>query len=168
MLVYIILIVLFGVIIYLLFMPIILHIDTACEQYFLEIKGLVKATIEEDQLEVIKVHLKVLFFNFDFYPLKKIDFSDKSLVGWKTEIKKHRYTISFKKILSVLKSFKIRQFRAEIDTGDCIFNSKLYPTFTLLNFYKGTQLSANFEGKNSVLLSLENRLIRIIKAIINE
>ncbi len=167
MLLYILIIALLLIVIYLLFVPITLHIDTAREQYFLKIKGLAKARILKDELEIIRINLKVVFFNFDFYPLKKINFSRKPKLKKETAKKKSLSAISFKKVVNVFKSFKIKQFRAEIDSGDCIFNSKLYPVFTLLNFYKDTHLSINFEGRNCVLLSIENNPIRIIKSFIN-
>ena len=155
------------IIIYLLFVPISLYINTARNQYFLKIKGLAKGSIVEDELEVIKIHLKVMFFNFEFYPLKTINFSGKHKIEKKSTEKKRLTTNSLKKGVRVLKSFKIKQLQAEIDSGDCIFNSKLYPVFALLNFYKGTHLNINFEGKNNVLLYIENRPIRIIKSFIN-
>ncbi|WP_339754322.1 hypothetical protein [uncultured Winogradskyella sp.] len=167
MLLFILLIVLLLVVIYLLFVPITLYINTAREEYFIQIKGLAKASIEEDKLEVVKVHLKVLLFNFKFYPFKKIKFSSKRKIEKKILKTKKNSTTSFKKVLNVLKSFEVKKCRAEIDSGDCIFNSKLYPVFALLNFYKDTNLSVNFEGRNSVLLSLKNRPIRIIKSFIN-
>jgi len=167
MLLFILLIVFLLVIFYLLFVPIILYVNTAREQYFIQIKGLAKASIEEDKLEAIKVHLKVLFFNFDFYPLKKIYILDKRKIEKNTLKTKKNSTTSFKKVLHIIKSFEINHCRVEIDSGDCIFNSKLYPVFALLNFYRDTNLSVNFEGRNSVLLSLRNRPIRIIKSFIN-
>jgi hypothetical protein len=167
MLLYILLIVLFLAVIYLLFVPIILYVNTAKEHYFLQIKGLAKASIKADDLEIIKVHLKVAFFNFDFYPLKKISLSNQQKTKKETVKKRSSNFISFKKIWSLIKSFEVKQFRAEIDSGDCVFNSKLYPVFTLLNFYKGTHLSVNFQNRNNVLLFLENRPIRIIRSFIN-
>ncbi|WP_299124258.1 hypothetical protein [uncultured Winogradskyella sp.] len=150
-----------------MFVPIILYINTRTNEYFIQIKGLAKANIEADELEVIKVHLKVMFLNFDFYPLKKINFSSKTKNNKKTTKKRSSKTISLRKIINVLGTFRVKQFQAEIDSGDCIFNSKLYPVFALFNFYNNTQLSANFEGRNNVLLSIENRPIRLIKSFIN-
>ena len=167
MLLFILLIVLLLVVIYILFVPIILYVNTAKENYFIQIKGLVKASIKTDDLEIIKIHLKVAFFNFDFYPLKKLSFSNKQKTKGETENKRRSNYASFNKILSLIKSFEIKQFKAEIDSGDCIFNSKLYPVFTFLNFYKGTHVSVNFRNRNNVLLYLENRPIRIIRSFIN-
>ena len=150
-----------------LYVPIILYIDTSKAQYFIQIKGLAKASIKGDASEIIKVHLKVLIFNFEVYPLRKINFFTKPKGDKKAVKKKRLSSLSFKRILNILRSCKIKKFKAEIDTGDCILNSKLYPVFALLNFYKGINLSANFESKNNVLLAIENRPIRIIKLFIN-
>lgn len=80
--------------------------------------------------------------------------------------KKRSKDINFKTLLRVLKSFKVRQFQIDIDTGNCISNAKLYPVFAFLNYYKGG-FNINFENRNKVLLSIENRPIRIIKSFIN-
>jgi hypothetical protein len=154
-------------IIYLLLVPIILFIDTSTNQYFIKVKGIAKASIESDKLEVFKIRLKVFFFNFYFYPLKnnrlvKLNKDKKKVVK-----KKNFKWAHFTKVLRVVRSFKIKQFQLDIDTGDCIINSKLFPVFAFLNFYNHTHCSVNFESRNSVLLSLENRPIRIIKSIIN-
>lgn len=144
----------------------IVFIDTSTNQYYIKIKGLVKASIEADELEIFKVRLNVFFLNFYVYPLKKRQVKDKKVKA-KTVKKKRFKSVPFKKTVRVIKTFKVRQFQLDIDTGDCISNSKLYPVFAFLNFYKGHHFDVNFEGRNSVLLSVENRPIRIIRSFIN-
>ncbi|WP_298895255.1 hypothetical protein [uncultured Psychroserpens sp.] len=164
---YILLIIFLLAIIYLLLVPIVFYIDTSTNQYFIKIKGLLKASIEPDEAEIFKIHFKVFFFNFFVYPLQKKKRSKTKAVKTNTSKKRGDKRIPFKKVFRVLKSFKIKQFQLDIDTGDCISNSKLYPIFAFLNFYRGHHLGVNYEGRNKILLSVENRPIRMIRSFIN-
>lgn len=150
-----------------LFVPIVLFIDTSKKQYYIQMKGLAKASIESDECDIIRVHFNVLFFNFDVYPLRKWKTSDKKKIKKNSVKKKRSKSIPFKKIIGVLNSFKVKEFYLDIDSGDCIFNSKLYPVFACLNFYKATHCHVNFNGRNRLLLSVENRPIQIITSFIN-
>lgn len=153
--------------VYLLFIPIIMVIDTRNHKYYVKLKGLAKATIIADEKELLKIKLRVLFFNFNFYPLKKKPISKSLKKQSKLPKKKSKKPINFETGIRVIKSFKIKQFNLNIDTGDCITNAKLYPLFALINFYKGTHFSINFESRNSVLLSVEIRPFRVITSYIN-
>lgn len=56
-----ILLLLLLVFLYLLLVPVILFMDTSTNLYFIQIKGLAKATIEADEKALIKINLKVFF-----------------------------------------------------------------------------------------------------------
>jgi hypothetical protein len=146
---------------YLLFIPIIIIIDTNTNQYYVQLQGLAKAYIESDKKELIKIKLKVFFLNFNFYPLKR-----KKTVVKKKKIKKYSSKrIEFKKFIRSLRTFKIKRLFVNIDTGDCISNAKLFPLFTFLNQTKGS-FKVNFEGRNQMVLHMQNRPIHIIKSFI--
>jgi len=167
MLLGIILILVFLMLISLLWMPIVLYINSVTNQYYIQLKGLAKVSIEPHEKEILMLKLKILFFTFHYYPLKKSDRSDKTIEIEKQKTKKRKSRINFQTVLRVLKSFKLKRFLLNIDTGDCILNSKLYPVFACLNFYKDSRLYINYQGRNSVLLYIENKPIRIIKSFIN-
>ncbi|WP_222983402.1 hypothetical protein [Flagellimonas meishanensis] len=147
----------------LLLIPLEIYIDTNSRQYYVQLKGLVKASIEPDKEEIIKIRLKVPFKNFSFYPLRKL-----GVPKPKTKRKEKKKTRGFppKKIIGLLKSFSIKRLKIDLDTGDCITNAKLYPAFVLLDHYVGG-FKINFEGRNRVELLLRNRPIRIIRSFIN-
>ena len=166
MLLYIFSILLLLLIVYVLFVPITLVIDTLSHQYYIKVKGLAKACIKADEYEIIKIHLRAFRFDFFFYPLK-IRSGDKSEKSTKAVKKRTSKSISAKKVWRVLRSFEVKYFQLDIDTGNCISNAKLYPVFAFLNFYSKSTLNVNFEGRNSVLLDVENRPIRIIRSFIN-
>lgn len=149
-------------IIYLLFLPIVLVIDTNLNQYFIQLQGLAKLNFEAHDKEVLKLKLKVLFLNFSFYPLKK---DIKSPEKKATKIKKKK-RMRLKTAYKFLKSFKVKRFKLNIDTGNCITNAKWYPIFYFLN-YKIGGFNINFEDKNELVLYLQNRPIYILKSFIN-
>ena len=153
----------FLIIVYLLLAPIVLYINTITNQYYLQFKGLAKATFESDKEELVCIRLKVLFLNFSFYPLRKS--SSKMKKPKKAKVKKRRKRIGFRKGLRLLRSFKIKRFLLNMDTGNCITNAKLYPVFAFLNYRIGG-FNVNFEGNNQLILHMRNRPIYIIKSFI--
>lgn len=152
---------------YLSMMPIVLFIDTKTNQYYLQVKGLVKASIERHEEELFSIRLKVFFFSFYFYPLRNIVLGNKKRTIKSADIKKKiGKGIDLEKGLRMLKSFKVKRFLFDIDTGDCILNAKLYPLFAMLNYHMGG-FSVNFEGRNRVELHIYSRPIYLIKSFIN-
>ncbi len=152
--------------VYVLLAPIALVINTDKNQYFIEQKGLLKAQLATDEKEVFKIRMKVFFFNFNLYPLKKKTSSKSKKKHVKLKRKRSKKTVKFKRVMSVIKSFKIKKFHLELDSGDCINNAKLYPAFAFLN-YMNIDCHINFTGRNSLILAIENKPIRIIKSFIN-
>ncbi|REE79888.1 hypothetical protein BX611_2787 [Lutibacter oceani] len=152
-------------IVYLLWMPIVLCINTNTNKYFIQFLGLAKASIEGDKKEILKLKLNVLFFNFYFYPLKLKSIKQKGTVKTKKNTKTNKIG-NLKKGIRILKSFKVKKIVVEIDTGDCIMNAKLYPVFALLNYNFGN-FRINFEGRNQMVLYMQNRPFNIIKSFIN-
>lgn len=151
-------------IIYLLLVPIVLCVDTTTNEYYLQLKGLLKANIQGHEEELLEIKLKVLFFKFQFYPIKNLGSTKKKKTSKKK--KKSNKRINLQTGLRILKSFEIKKFFMNVDTGDCISNAKLYPVMALLN-YKTGDFRINFEGRNQLVLYVQNRPIRIIRSFIN-
>lgn len=146
----------------LLFLPIIIFIDTTSNQYYIQFKGVFKISFEKHDLEIFRLRLKILFFNFYFYPLKvKTLNKDKKVIQHKLEKPKKHIPIS--KIVRVIKTFKVKNCLINIDTGNCILNAKLYPLFAFLN-YNHRNFFINFQGQNQFILVLENKAINILKS----
>ena len=150
---------------YLLFIPIDLVVDTALKQYFVQFKGLAKVQLEGHEQEVFRIKLRTLFMNFYFYPLRKRNPSKKQKLK-KGVAKKRNGRTTFSKLIKLVRSFKVKRLLVELDTGDCIHNAKLYPVFGFLNHHAGV-FRINFEGRNNLVIHLQNRPINIIKSFIN-
>jgi hypothetical protein len=149
--------------VYLLWAPITLYIDTSANQYYFQLRGIIKANIEADPSKVMRVRLQVLFLNFSFYPLTR---RTKKKKKSKTKKKKHGKRIVVQKIIRVARTFKVKKLVLDIDTGDCIQNAKLFPVFALLNRTKG-DFTINFINRNRLALVVKNRPIHILKSFIN-
>ncbi|SHH67221.1 hypothetical protein SAMN05444148_2624 [Winogradskyella jejuensis] len=164
----VIILLLLSILLCLLLVPITMVIDTINNTYYLELKGLAKASVIEDNIEVLKIKMRILFFKSYMYPLKRMAIKKSK----KTKVlkpKKERFINSknLKRVLRVIKSFNIKKFYLNLDTGDYTANAKLYPVFSFLNFYKATNCNVNFVGENNVQLIIQNRPVRIIKSFIN-
>jgi len=140
-------------IIYLLWVPMVLCINTTTNEYFIQLLGLAKVSLIGDKKSVLKLKLNVLFHNFYFYPLQ-------------LKSKKKENEFELKKGLKLLRAFKVKKLIIDIDTGDCILNAKLYPVFAFLNYNFGN-FYINFEDRNQMVLYMESRPFNIIKSFIN-
>ena len=148
-----------------LWMPIEVCFDTVSQQYFVRLKGLVKASLEPHGEELFRVTLHVFFRKFYFYPLEKL-FSGQPIKEPNKKHRKKRSAMGYKKIKGLLKTFKVKQLLIDIDTGDYVANAKLYPVFAYLNRSVGS-FSINFQGRNQMVLFLQNRPIYLLKSFIN-
>lgn len=151
---------------YLLWMPLELYLDSSRERYYLRIGTLAKASVEKDPAEILKLHLKVLFLNFYWRPSDLGSFlrKNKRLKPKKKSIGSLK--ISKRSFTRLLGSFKIKHFLLELDTGNPVLNSKLFPIFFLIN-RRAADIRINFQNRNHIALKVANRPIRIINAMIN-
>lgn len=147
-----------------LLVPIDFYINTDSDQYYLRLRGLATISMEHDQEEILKLKLKTFFFHHYFYPFRKRFPKKQKKIRNREKTKGNG--ISVKKILALLKSFKVKKFVLDIDTGDCLTNAKLFPLFAFLNHYVA-HFNVNFEERNFLLIHLHNRPINLIKSFIN-
>lgn len=152
-----------SIVIYLLFARISLFIDTSTNRYFINLQGICSLYAERDAREILKLRLEVFFMHFNFYPLAP---DKKKKIKPEKKKKKSRFSVTFQQGYRFLKSFTIKRFYLDLDTGDCIANAKLYPIFSLVNFKRGN-FNINFRGRNKLVLHIQNRPIYIIKSFIN-
>ncbi len=148
-----------------LLIPINIGIDSIKKQYFVQLKGLAKASIERHDEELMRIKLQVPFKNFYFYPLREV-YNTKPKKEKPKSRKPSKRRMSFRTISRLLKSFKVKRFAVDIDTGNSILNAKLYPAFAFLRYRFGN-FNINFEGRNQMVLYLHNRPIYILKSFIN-
>jgi hypothetical protein len=78
-------------------------------------------------------------------PIRKIDFNQQ-------------------KIIAVLKSFRIKKWIVNIDTGDMALNGLLFPTAYALSSITGKRFYINFCGISEVNITIQNNVFRMLKA----
>ena len=151
--------------IYLLFLPIDIIINTEKKLYSIKLGMLARMLVFGDKEKIIRLQLNTLFMKFNMFPVtwrsKKREEKSKPRRHKKTRIPKLRT------IRSLLRSFEVKTFAADIDTGNCLINARYFPVVAFLNFYFGTNLGINFQGKNRLVLHVRNRPIYILRSFIN-
>ena len=159
-------ILLLGFFTYLLLMPLELCVDSYRDRYYLRLGFLARLSLEKDPMELLRLHLKVLFMDFFWRP------SDLSSWGKpkKKPTRKGRVGKMRKMTLAqgkrLLQTFRVKTFRMELDTGNPVLNAQLLPLGFLMGPY-GEKVGINFQGRNDILLQIANRPIYILNAFIN-
>lgn len=156
---------LLALLLFLLFTPIRLKIDSLAKQFYVQVWGVATCRLVWQEGPLLRV--EVLFFRFTIDPMRKRDTRGKTLdVRQETEDarrgKKSRMG-QLKRFLNVLRSFEVKAFRLDLDTSDVLWNGYLYPVFFFLNSAK-TPMHINYEGRVELLLHIENRLARMLWA----
>lgn len=161
---WIILILVFLLVLWALWAPITLFIDSTQSEYritwgrVLEVVGLA----DKDW----KVYLQIrVFFYTTTIPLFPGTSGRKKPHRKKPAKKKKPGTLSFQKVFGagkrILRSFNIIQWEVDIDTDDYVLNAYLWPFFYLLTRTKGGYWNINFEGRMLFKCIIQNRLARI-------
>ena len=151
----------------LLLIPLRLYINTASKIYSVQVGHLAKAYVEEDTVEIIRIRMQVLGYQFFVYPLKKKKSARKKP---KKKSKPKVAPLKLKKrgqwALRFLRSFKLKEFWLTIDTGNYVKNAQLYPVFGFINHFY-LPCSVNFQGVNCLIIDLRSRPWNIIKSFIH-
>ncbi|MCX2745482.1 hypothetical protein OO013_16500 [Mangrovivirga sp. M17] len=151
---------------WILIAPVFIIINTKQDQYSFNLKGLINADLEINDLDPI-IHLNTLVGKFDIQPskVKKKKTKDKKDTSRKLKVRKEKKGKSAAAIrkfaFQALKTFKLKYLRVNVDTDDYVRNAQLYPLVRLLNRSERT-FEINFTGKNELELIINNRLIKII------
>lgn len=155
----------FTLLAYLLWMPLELRVDSARNLYCLRLGILGRASLEPDPEQGIRLHLRAAFRDFYWGPsdLRKAA-AKKSRAGGRTRGRKGRY-FTPQKALRLLRSFRIRYFSWDLDTGNPALNARLYPAFYLLDQSLGG-FRINFRDHNCLTLQIVSRPLRILRAVV--
>ncbi|MFI5134376.1 MAG: hypothetical protein ACHQD9_00855 [Chitinophagales bacterium] len=65
-----------------------------------------------------------------------------------------------------MKSFRVQQFYLDVDSGNFLLNSWLFPALHLLD-PRHRHLNVNFNDRNAIAITLENNLLRIMRAMLS-
>jgi hypothetical protein len=116
-----------------------------------------------------RIYFKENLFVFDITIVGfhiKMDSKKRQVNAGKNKVRKLKRKIPYRKILAVLKSFKVAKFYLSIDTGCNQANGILYPIFRWLSMRIGEDMRINFVNENEIILNIENNVVRAIRAYI--
>ena len=159
-------IILLLLILWLLFSPIELKLDTRSHTYFLHWKSIGQARLKMVPDDLI-IQLRILFWKKDFHPLeyKPKKKEKKTKKAKKKKPGKMNFSKWKRKGVRLFKSFTIKSFRLNLDTDNYLYNSYLYPVFYFLNKGK-KQWNINYQGEFEFVLIVQNRLYKMLIAML--
>ncbi|TNF73948.1 MAG: hypothetical protein EP302_03430 [Bacteroidetes bacterium] len=151
---------------YLLWMPMELCIDSYSQRYFMRLGILARIGVEKDPVELIRLHLKIFFLNFYWRPSDIRSWGGPRKKSASKRKGSKKQGITFYRVKRLLNSFRVKSFRLELDTGNPVLNAKLYPWVYFIGQQAG-DVGINFLGRNYISLQIVNRPIYILNAFIN-
>lgn len=152
------------VLLWLLVSPLVLEIDSRKPVVMLKWISIGKATIWYDEEGWFS--FRVLFFHktFRLAEIKSKPKKTGDREKAKTPRKRRNLSRMRKKMVRVLRTFRIEEWRAAIDTGDYSFNAQIYP----LNFFPKLRdhLQINFSDENYLYVRMRNRPLKMLYAFL--
>ncbi|MCB9267459.1 MAG: hypothetical protein H6558_20745 [Lewinellaceae bacterium] len=143
-----------------LFAPLSIRADTYEDKYYLQWGGIGKAELIPAPEDIL-IRLRVAFWKKDFYPLHfSARKSEKKEEPAPAEKKKRKRHFPFRRLIRVLKSFNIKDFRLEIDTDDFVWNAYLWPVVHNIAPLR-RHITVNFQGRNECRILIQNRIWRM-------
>ena len=142
---------------WILFGPVIILINTDRNRYRVALPGIFGVSLIPSD-EIFHLRFRVFFIPFTFHPFRTVRRRRKKKPG-KAARKKSRGRIygGIKTAGDAIRSFRIRKLRLDMDTDDFAWNSWLIPAFSMVN-NENVQLKVNFEGNLSLQLDLRTRV----------
>jgi hypothetical protein len=147
---------------YLLFAPFYLEINSKTGLFRVRFHKLASARIYMAENSLF-IDLKIMWWH------KIIDLltpKEKHMKTEKKKIQKEKAKISLRKILLVVKTFKVNKFYLTIDTGSMWLNGMIYPLFLWLGMRLKRNVMVNFVNENEIIFETENNLFRILRVYI--
>lgn len=156
---------------YLLFAPFYLEIDSIKGFFRVRFHRLASVDLSIKDFSLI-LDIRVIAWRKEIDLLKaKKTSKEKAAKRKKTDKKKEKKTswmkVTPKKIISVLKSFKINKCDILIDSGNVQLNGILYPVFFMASFYSKKNIRINFVNENVIIFEIENSLARMSRAYLS-
>lgn len=154
----IVLIVILFIVGWILFMPLVIDVDTAHTRFWVYQTGTFLFSFEKD----FQPRLRVMGLSIPIKPNRKQKTEAKSLEIKKNKISIHRVRMLIRKIFQ---SICIKQFHVDIDTDNVVLNAQLIPA--LVGLSRGpVHLSVNFEGRVHARLLADVRVYRLAWAFL--
>lgn len=150
---------------WLLLGPIIFFLNTDTDRYHVALPGIFKVAVVPTS-ELFHIRGWIFFVPFKYHPFRPSK-DKKKEKPHRPKKKKRRPKLSgnTRMIAGAIRSVRIRRLHLDIDTDDFILNAWLVPVFTYVN-RENIRMTANFEGRASLLLDLRVRLGTLLWIVI--
>lgn len=148
------------IILYLIFASFYLEIDSSKELLQFRYSRIASLRVKIINSSLI-LDLKILGWQKRIDPFKTTKKVSKPA---KPKTKKKKRNIPFKKIIAVIKSFRINKCSLNIDSGDVALNGMIYPVFWGFSNISNQDFRINFTNQTELKLEVENKLGRIMWA----
>lgn len=151
----------------LMFSPLILQVDTYKNQYLLRWGlGRVQFIPTGDDL-MLRIGLGFWSHRFSLLrllakPPKKEQ--DPAAKPEKRKAGQNRKTWSLQRLMRLIRTFRVRYFRLDLDCDDFVTNAYLYPMFKALST-PTRLLTINFQGRNQCAFEVKNRIASVLIAL---
>lgn len=153
--------VLFTLLVYILLAPVYVEIDSTKDLYGIRFHKLLRVSLKTDGDGLIELKLmgwkkQIGRFGPVKYKQNEIPETPKSVT--------RKAGLKLNKIVSILKSFKVKTLDISFDSCDMQLNGMLFPVFYFAAFYFNKKIRISFTGENHVILQMQNRLGRMAAA----
>jgi len=150
------------IIVSLLFLPIVLVINTETNNYYIKLNGFFKAWLQTGADFSLK--MQILFFRTTLKPEKmKRGINSHKPGSFLRKINKRSIRVSLRELLKLVKIIKLD---AAVDTGDYPVNALLIPVAQTLN-NNTINIEINFQNVNHLDFIAETRIYKLIILYIN-
>jgi len=154
---------LIALLLFMFITPIVVELNSETGRCQLQMTGIGRVNLILDESFTLNVQL--FFFNFTIHmlPIARVREIQEEKISERKVRKSH---FRLKKIISVMKSFQVQQFYLDLDTGNFVLNSWLFP---VAQFFDPThhRVTLNFIGRNECVITLKNNLLRIVRALLS-
>lgn len=162
MIIYSIIILVAGASVYLLYGPLIIEADSRQEYYGIRLLGIGGANLIMEESK-IGIRLNILGINKNIFPGDKKERVQKQ----KKEAKPRQFSVkkALPKVTAVIRSFEVKYFYMNIDTGNYVMNAFFYPLAEVLS-RESHRVRINFHGEVELRLKIVNSLQRMLRAFL--
>ena len=154
---------------YLLFAPLFIEIDSRTGSFGMRFHRLMsmKLFIKEPTM-ILEIKIIGWRKQIDLLANRKANGkSFKRKIKTSKQINSTKQSIPLKKLIAIIKSFKVNKFYLSVCFDNMYLNGIFYPIVNYLSVNKRRNMKINFINENEMVLEIENNFYRIIRAYIN-
>lgn len=148
------------IILWIIFAPMILSVNTDTGDYSLRIPGIFKVRLITDE-DLFYIRARMFFIPFRIDPFRIVQPQIK--IKQEVERQAGQVILSYRlrALRELLSSFRLKYLYLDIDTNDVFLNAYLYPVFLFLRSDR-IQCATNYLERTRVILDMRNRLASLL------